>query len=77
MASWKMMALPKSIRGWDLKTTFLFSKSLATKNVWRLIQGICLLFPQIEKYYLNNLESCYLHFPSGWQLVDLTNWKRR
>jgi hypothetical protein len=39
---WKNMALPKSFGGWGLKNPFLFSKALAAKNVWRLIQGTCL-----------------------------------
>jgi hypothetical protein len=39
LASWKKLALPKANGGWGLKNPFLFSKALATKNVWRLIQG--------------------------------------
>jgi hypothetical protein len=39
LASWKNLALPKENGGWGLKNPFLFSKALATKNVWRLIQG--------------------------------------
>jgi hypothetical protein len=38
LASWKKLSLPKEKGGWGLKNPFLFSKSLATKNVWRLIQ---------------------------------------
>jgi hypothetical protein len=30
---------PKENGGWGLKILFLFSKALATKNVWRLVQG--------------------------------------
>jgi hypothetical protein len=36
------IALPKSFGGWGLKNIFLFSTTLAIKNVWRLIQGTCL-----------------------------------
>jgi hypothetical protein len=54
-ASWKKLAVPKSLGGWGLKKEkasspkiswtlgaekhLLFSKSLAAKNAWRLIQG--------------------------------------
>jgi hypothetical protein len=31
-ASWKRLAVPKSLGGWELKNIFLFSKSLAAKN---------------------------------------------
>jgi hypothetical protein len=52
LASWKKLALPKSIGGWGLKNPFLFSKALATKNVWRLIQGTCLWVQVVRDKYI-------------------------
>ena len=37
--SWKSLANPKSSGGWGLKVPIVFSKSLAAKNVWNVIQG--------------------------------------
>jgi hypothetical protein len=36
--SWKKIEIPKSQGGWGLKNIFLFSKDLAAKTVWILIQ---------------------------------------
>jgi hypothetical protein len=52
LASWKKMALPKANGGWGLKNTFLFSKALAAKNVWRLIQGTCLWVQVVREKYI-------------------------
>jgi hypothetical protein len=52
LASWKKLALPKENGGWGLKNPFMFSKALATKNVWRLIQGIGLWVQVIRAKYI-------------------------
>jgi hypothetical protein len=39
LASWKKLVVPKASGGWGLKNPFLFSKALAAKNVWRILQG--------------------------------------
>jgi hypothetical protein len=52
LASWKKLAIPKENGGWGLKNPFLFSKALATKNVWRLIQGIGLWVQVIKSKYI-------------------------
>jgi hypothetical protein len=44
-------ALPKSFGGWELKNIFLFSMTLAVKNVWRLIQGTCLCVQVVRVKY--------------------------
>jgi hypothetical protein len=51
-ASWKKLAIPKDLGGWGLKNIFLFSKALAAKNVWSLIQGSG-LWPRVlrAKYF--------------------------
>eukprot|EP01018_Ginkgo_biloba_P039380 Gb_12932 [translate_table: standard] len=36
---WQRLAVPKALGGWRLKNIFLFSKALAAKSIWRLIQG--------------------------------------
>jgi len=33
------VTIPKAKVGWGLKNPFFFSKTLATKNIWGLIQG--------------------------------------
>ena len=38
--SWKMVANPKFLGGWGLKTPVLFVKALATMSVWNLLQGL-------------------------------------
>lgn len=40
LASWSKLAIPKATGGWGLENIFPFSKALATKNVWGLIQGV-------------------------------------
>lgn len=38
--TWKTIAIPKKLGGWELKNVHIFAKDLAGKNVWRLIEGI-------------------------------------
>jgi len=40
LSSWKMIDVPKYLRGLWLKNVFLFSKSHVPKNSYRLIKGI-------------------------------------
>jgi hypothetical protein len=58
LISWKNLALPKAFGGWGLKNTFLFSKALAEKNVWRLIQGTGLWAHVVRAKYIapNSME---------------------
>jgi hypothetical protein len=56
LSSWKRLAIPKSQGGWGLKNIFMFSKALATKNVWRLVQGFG-LWAQVTKDKYISLDS--------------------
>jgi hypothetical protein len=53
LASWKKLVVPKENGGWGLKNPFLFSKALAAKNVWRLIQGKGLWVQVIRAKYIS------------------------
>jgi hypothetical protein len=39
LASWRKLATPKALGGWGIKNIFMFSKALAAKCKWRLIEG--------------------------------------
>jgi hypothetical protein len=52
LVSWKKLVVPKAQGGWGLKNIFLFSKALAAKNVWRLIQGSGLWAQVIKEKYI-------------------------
>jgi hypothetical protein len=64
LASWKKLALPKAFGGWGLKNPFLFSKALAAKNVWRLIQGTCLWAQVVRAKYISpNIVEDWIKIP--------------
>jgi hypothetical protein len=48
------LSLPKSLGGWGLKNIHLFSKSLATKNGWNLIENNGLWFQIFKGKYFTN-----------------------
>jgi hypothetical protein len=86
--SWKKLVVPKASGGWGLKNPFLFSKSLAAKNVWRLLQGKGLWVQVIsEKYitpttvedWVRNLDKQLHNASNIWKVVNSTfqlvgNW---
>jgi hypothetical protein len=53
LESWKKLVVPKASGGWGLKNSFLFSKALAAKNVWRLVQGKGLWVQVIRAKYID------------------------
>jgi hypothetical protein len=37
LVKWSQLAHPKNFKGWGLKNIYIFSKTLAAKNLWRLV----------------------------------------
>ena len=72
------MALPKSCGGWGFKIPSLFSKSLAAKNIWRLIKGDGLwglavtreyIYPRIVLKLIQLPENKRRNISIGWKAV--------
>jgi hypothetical protein len=65
LASCQKLANPKVLGGWGLKNIFFFSKALAAKIVWWLIQGVG-LWAQItkEKYFPHEYIIVWIQNPS-------------
>jgi hypothetical protein len=64
LVSWKTITIPKSQGGRGLKNIFLFSKVLAAKIVWRLVQGFRLCAHVIkDKYIAPNSMEDYVRKP--------------
>jgi hypothetical protein len=57
--TWNYIAIPKGQGGWGIKNIHLFSKALATKCVWRLIEGKGLWCQVITQKYM---------FLIGWKI---------
>ena len=38
LVKWKTLAMPKNLGGWGIKNIDMFTKALAAKTLWRLIQ---------------------------------------
>ena len=75
---WQALALPKSYGGWGFKIPSLFSKSLAAKNIWRLIKGDGLwalivtreyIYPRIVLELIQILENKHRNISIGWKVV--------
>ena len=75
---WQALALPKSYGGWGFKIPSLFSKSLAAKNIWRLIKGDGLwalivtreyIYPRIVLELIQILENKHRNISIGWKDV--------
>ena len=75
---WKALALPKSCGGWGFQIPSLFSKSLATKNIWRLIKGDGFwalivtreyIYPRIVLEFIQILENKHRNISIGWKDV--------
>jgi len=54
---WEKIAVPKALGGWGLKNIFLFSKALAAKCSWRLVNSSSLWTRVIQQKYIDPLST--------------------
>jgi len=59
---WERIDVPKALRGWGLKNTFLFSKALVEKGGWCLINSTILWARAVVQKYIQWFKSIFNQF---------------
>ena len=77
LVKWKTLAMPKKLGGWGIKNLDMFTKALAAKTLWRLIQYLEKLWSRViwAKYCPDGIITEWLRNPNKTFRGGSIGWK--